>query len=153
MFQDVECKVDEFFAHPKDDVAVVRVDQPLEPVPGLSFLSPSIAQPVFTLGYPVIPFVREAALTMQRGEVTNERVTTYEGQKVFLYSAIARPGNSGGPIISSDGHVVGISMQDLFQKGEKNPFSPHYAGIPADQIAQCLDDLSVGVQVPLETWD
>ena len=153
VFQGIECRINAHFPHSKADVAVVRVDQPLKPVPGLSFLSPKIAQPVFTLGYPKIPFVREAALTMQRGEVTNESVTTFDGHQVFLYSAIARPGNSGGPIISSDGHVVGISMQDLSQQNKENAFSPHYTGIPAHHIAECLDDLDVGVQIPIEDFN
>lgn len=153
VFQSVECRITKHFAHLKADVAVIRVDKPLQLVPGLSFLSPTIAQPVHTLGYPKIPFVREAALTMQRGEVTNELVTTYDGHQVFLYSAIARPGNSGGPIISSDGHIIGISMQDLFQQDEKNSFSPHYAGIPTHQIAECLDDLDVDVQIPIENFN
>jgi hypothetical protein len=29
-------------------------------------------------------------------------------EKVFLYSAIARPGNSGGPIVAQDGRVIGL---------------------------------------------
>src|ERR1700676_1245185 len=73
-FQGVECVVDGQFPHPTADVAVIRVGTVLQPVRGLSFLSPTIAQPVVTLGYPKIPFAREAALTIQRGEVTNESV-------------------------------------------------------------------------------
>lgn len=151
-FQDVECTVDEHFVHSKRDVAVVRVNRPLQPVPGLSFLSPTIAQPVFTVGYPKIPFAREAALTIQRGEITNESVTTLDGHRVFLYSAIARPGNSGGPIVASDGYVVGVSMQDLSRQDKENAFSPHYAGIPTHEIANCLDDLDVDVQIPIEDF-
>jgi len=151
-FQGATCRVDECFADSTVDVAVVRVDQPVAPAPGLSFLSPRIAQSVFTLGYPRIPRILEPALTMQRGEVTSESVTTFERQNVFLYSAIARPGNSGGPIISSDGYVVGISVQDLFQSDDKYPFAPHYAGIPTLEIARCLDELDIGVQIPIEDF-
>ena len=152
-FQCVECTIDKKFAHEKADIAVIRVSQPLQPVPGLSFLSPRIAQPVVTLGYPKIPFARKAALTIQRGEVTNESVTTLDGHRVFLYSAIARPGNSGGPIISSDGHVIGITMQNLLQDDRENAFSPHYAGIPSDEIAGVLDDLGIDVQIPFEDFN
>lgn len=153
VFQGIECQINERFTHSEADVAVVRVDQPLKPVPGLSFLSPTVAQSVFTLGYPRIPFAREAALTIQRGEVTNELITTLDGHQVFLYSAIARPGNSGGPIISSDGHIVGISMQDLSYQGEEATFSPHYAGIPTDQIAKCLKDFDIDIQIPIEDFN
>lgn len=152
-FQCVECIIDKHYAHEKADVAVIKVSQLLQPVPGLSFLPPRIAQPVVTLGYPKIPFAQKAALTIQRGEVTNESIITLDGHRVFLYSAIARPGNSGGPIISSDGHVVGIAMQNLSQDDRDNAFSPHYAGIPSDEIAGVLDDLGIDVQIPFEDFN
>lgn len=153
VLQGVRCRINKCFPHPKVDVAVIHIDQPLKPVPGLSFLPPKVTQPVFTLGYPKIPFAREAALTIQRGEVTNESVTTLDGHQVFLYSAIARPGNSGGPIVSGDGYIVGISMQDLSQQDKGNAFSPHYAGIPAHKIAECLNDLDVDTQIPIEDFN
>ena len=55
-----------------DDVAVIHVEGTLTPVPGLVFCQPSISKPVFTLGYPRVPCIREAPLVMQRGEVTCE---------------------------------------------------------------------------------
>jgi S1-C subfamily serine protease len=151
VFQGSSSTIEEYVAHPKIDIAVIRVAQALKPVPGLSFLPPTIAQPVFTLGYPKIPFARTATLTIQRGEVTNESITTLDGHRAFLYSAIARPGNSGGPVISSDGHVVGITMQDLTEQG--NPYSPHYAGIPSQEIASAINDFGLDVQIPFEEFE
>ncbi len=150
-FQGAECTIVEQFIHPKVDVAVIRVNKPLQPVGGLAFLSPVIAQPVFTLGYPKIPFTQAPALTMQTGSITNESVTTLTGAEVFLYSAIARPGNSGGPVISSEGYIVGISSEDLSYKDDA--FSPHYAGIPSYRIANAIDDLRIGVQIPFERFE
>ncbi len=151
-FQGIECRVEQCFVHQEADVAVIRVDQPLTPAPGLSFLPPEIAQPVFTLGYSLIPEVNNTPVTMQRGEVTNESVTTRYGNNFFLYSAIARPGNSGGPILSNDGYIVGITSRDLVFDNGKNPFSPHYAGISTQEIARCLDELDIGVQIPIEDF-
>ncbi len=111
-FQDSECTIVEEFVHQQVDVAVIQIDRPLKPVSGLAFLSPVIAQSVFTLGYPKIPCTRAPALTMQPGSVTSESVTTFKGDDLFLYSAISRPGNSGGPIVSSEGYIVGISSKD-----------------------------------------
>lgn len=150
VFQGIDCNIAQQFPHSKSDVAIIQIHESLATVPGLSFVSPTIAQSVLVLGFPKIPFVREAALTLQRGEVTSEAVTTLDGHKVFLYSAIARPGNSGGPIFSGDGHVVGISMQDLSYKDEA--FSPHYAGIPTHEIAAAIEDLEIGVQIPIEHY-
>jgi hypothetical protein len=43
---------------------------------------------------------------------------------MFLYSAIARPGNSGGPIIAHDGRVIGIVVQDSMATSSTDPTSP-----------------------------
>lgn len=150
-FQGIEHTIVKQFIHEKVDAAVIRVNQPLQPVAGLAFLSPIIAQSVFTLGYPKIPFTKAPALTMQPGAVTSESVTSFEGDNLFLYSAISRTGNSGGPVISNDGYIVGISSEDLSYKD--NAFSPHYAGIPSDEIAKAVDDFGIGVQIPFERFE
>jgi Trypsin-like peptidase domain len=151
IFQGLECTITGQFPHPVSDVAVIQVNTALQPVAGLAFNMPKIAQSVYTLGYPKIPFTREAALIIHRGEVTNESVITLDGHNVFLYSAIARPGNSGGPIISSDGYVLGISMQELTYQDET--FSPHYAGVSTQEIYKAVDELGIGVQIPIEKYE
>ena len=150
-FQGSECTIVEKFVHQQVDVAVIQIDSTLQPVSGLAFLSPVIAQSVFTLGFPKIPCTRAPALTMQPGSVTSESVTTFEGEDLFLYSAIARPGNSGGPIISCEGYIVGISSEDL--PSENDAFSPHYAGIPAHELAKAVDDLGLGGKIPFERFE
>jgi hypothetical protein len=152
-FQGIECKIVAQHPHAADDVAVIQVDQPLAPVRGLAFFAPRIAQSVHVLGYPKIPFSRDAALTIQHGEITNESITTFEGHRLFLYSAIARPGNSGGPIISNEGYVVGITTQDLSHRDSEKPISPHYAGIASHEIARCISDLGIGVNIPFEDFN
>lgn len=143
------------------DIAVIRVDAPMRPVPGLAFLAPIVAQTVYTFGYPKIPNVRprlpntdEAYLVMQSGEVTNEHVVASDGAELFLYSAISRPGNSGGAIVSDDGYVVGIvtELTDGRYDGE-DVFSPHYAGIPAHAIANAIREMGLDVDIPYETFD
>ena len=162
-FQGKEVTIEDrsIFKHEKDDVAVIRVDAPLNPVPGLAFLSPMVTQAVYTFGYPKIPNVRprlpdadDAYLVVQRGEVTNEHVVASDKTELFLYSAIARPGNSGGAIVSDDGYVVGISTEltDGQYEGE-NVFSPHFAGIPAHIVAKAVGEMELDIQIPYETFD
>ena len=115
-FQGHECVIDErsIHKHEHTDVAVIQVDQPLQSIQGLVFHQPIIAQTVFSLGYPQIPCTKNASLIMQRGEITNESVISMlSNEGWFLYSAITRPGNSGGPIISEEGYCVGIATKDL----------------------------------------
>jgi S1-C subfamily serine protease len=109
----------------------------------------------------------------QRGEVVNPSIETSATgaaprQKTFLYSAIARPGNSGGPIIAQDGRVIGLVVDHTEEpqstnldaaEGEgseakddsqtqrragKPPGPPFYRGVPTNQIMRALEDLDFG---------
>ncbi|MYH34839.1 MAG: trypsin-like peptidase domain-containing protein [Cenarchaeum sp. SB0669_bin_11] len=146
---------DEIHAHPNVDVAVMRLDgPPLTPLSGAVFQAPNVAQTVYTLGYPKLPGLRDASVTMQPGAVTNAAVTSLAGEQLFLYSAISRPGNSGGPVMSDDGYVVGLSIVDAtgsYDAGDA--FSPHYAGIPGQVIVSAVEDLGLGIDLQFEAFE
>ncbi len=146
---------DSIHRHDELDVAVIRVDEPrLSPTAGILLQAPVVAQPVYTLGYPRLPCLREASVTMQPGAVTNESVTSLAGDSLFLYSAIARPGNSGGPVMSEEGYIVGLSIvHAVGQYDDVDAFSPHYAGIPAQVLVKAVEDLDLGFQLPFENYD
>lgn len=154
-FQGRQYGISAIHRHREIDVAVLRVEgPPLSPARGLLLQAPVVAQTVYTLGYPKLPGFRDASVTMQEGAVTNESVTSLTGERLFLYSAISRPGNSGGPVISADGYVVGLSIVDSTGEYlEADAFSPHYAGIPAQVLATAVKDLGLGVQLPLESYE
>jgi len=139
-------------AHPDIDVGLVEVNMDLTTLPGLSFRDPLVAEPVFTLGYPRVPLTKDASLVMQKGEVTNPCVTLLHGQSVFLYSAIARPGNSGGPVISEAGHVVGMVTEELFEEG-KGSRMPFHAGIRTADLLTAISDLVPDLSLPVETFE
>ena len=157
MFEGKEYAVNEesIHAHSDVDVAVIRVDgPPLLPLQGAIFQTPVVAQTVYTLGYPKLPGLRDASVTMQQGAVTNESVTSLHGESLFLYSAISRPGNSGGPVMSEDGYVVGLSIVDAIGQYQPNEaFSPHYAGIPAQVVVKAVESLGLGIQLPFENYE
>ena len=157
VFQETEYAINanSIHRHPEIDVAVLRVDGPaLSPMRGLLLQAPVVAQTVYTLGYPKLPGLRDASVTMQEGAVTNESVTSLAGERLFLYSAISRPGNSGGPVMSADGYVVGLSIVDATGEYlEADAFSPHYAGIPAQVLATAVEELGLGVQLPIENYE
>ena len=93
-------------------------------------------------------------MTMQPGAVTNESVTSLSGDELFLYSAISRPGNSGGPVMSGEGYLVGLSVLDA--TGQYRPdeaFSPHYVGIPAQVVVKAVEDLCLGIQLPFQDYE
>lgn len=146
--------------HPTIDVGLIYVDGP--PLPhntmGMPFVSPVIGKELVILGYPKIPYAAHAPLTMQRGEVTCDELMTLHGEKVFLFSASARPGNSGGPILSVDGEFLGLVTKDLtYQLGASDQpsggaFSPHFAGVPTAEVAGAVRDLDPGLYLPIEDY-
>ncbi|WP_322857769.1 S1 family peptidase [Mycobacterium shigaense] len=118
-------------AHPTLDVAVIELQEVAESegfpiLPGMVFREPAWADDVYLLGYPRVPWMVGTDITLQRGEVVNPKIEVPpvrddhtealgiipERGKAFLYSAIARPGNSGGPIIAHDGRVIGLVVED-----------------------------------------
>jgi len=67
-------------------------------VQGLNFCDQHVGERVYTFWFPRVPLSREATLVMQGGELSVEQMTSLHGHELFLFSAIARPGNSGGQI-------------------------------------------------------
>ncbi len=117
----------------------------------IAFVEPSLLDEVYLMGFPKIPDIREAPLTIQKGEVNNLDSTLFDGWKIFLFSAISRPGNSGGPIISHTGNIIGIVTGELFSKpkeGKRETTLPFYAGIPTSQITEALLELNDEFSLP-----
>lgn len=149
-FQGKTCEVDagRVRRHATQDIALIRVDATLTPLHRAVFRQPIVGQPVHTMGFPRLPNTRDATLTMQSGTVTNERVTSLDGQSLFLYSAISRPGNSGGPVVSEDGFVIGLAVEDhiaSYRSDER--FAPHYAGVPADVVVEAVEELAPEIEL------
>lgn len=89
-------------SHDKIDVAVVEIepvdrDELAGVVEGIAFRDPWWADQTWSFGYPRVPLARDPApLVVHNGEVVNPRVADLFGNGLFLFSATARPGNSGG---------------------------------------------------------
>lgn len=166
-------------AHADLDVAVVEVqasdDAALPVVPGMAFRDPMWADEVYLFGYPRIPMAAQTYVTVQRGEVVNPYAEAIpDRNRIFLYSATARPGNSGGPIVAQDGRVIGLVVEDrgtstrasapddeqlrprwswerlghvdreIEELRAKVAAPPFYCGIPSTEVVRALDDLGLG---------
>ena len=161
-FQGRTVTVEGVYPHGTEDVAVVRLRESLTTIPGIGFVAPMVSQRVYRFGYSRVPCSvpsssGDSPLVMQSGEVTNESVLVFGGTERFLYSAISRPGDSGGAVVSDDGYVVGMTTElsdsRVHTRDGEDVFSPHYAGIPSHVLAKAVDELGLGVRIPLETYE
>ena len=152
LFQGVNCIVngESIKFHDVQDVAFITVKQTLRPVSGLILHPPRVGQKVFMLGYPWVPLVCSAPLVMHSGEVTTGSVQLANGESAFLYSATTRPGNSGGPIISADGYLLGLASKDLTIRAEEDWFAPHYAGVDATTVLRTVPEMGLDIKLPFE---
>lgn len=91
------------------DVAIIRLrEQNLPSVRMASNFQPAVGSDVYAIGTP-----RRESLdaTMTRGIVSAYR--DERGQKFIQSDVQIHPGNSGGPLVTADGRVVGIAVQGL----------------------------------------
>ncbi len=139
------------------DIAVVEVEpgadgRGLFAPRGVAFRDPEWADQVLNFGYPPVPTSREASLVVHHGEVVNPLIQTFHGPPAFLYSAVTRPGNSGGPIVARDGRVVGLVAHDVRDDGRPDD-APYYRAIPGSVILNTLQEMGFGGTVSWEDWN
>lgn len=147
-----EIRVVDFKSHPKIDVGFIKIEHPFDYAENqVVFAQPNILDEIYVMGFPKIPFTREATLIVQKGEVNSTNTTALDGSNVFFFSAVSRPGNSGGPIISSDGYIVGIVSKDFSSVNETS--LPFYAGVPTSEIIKALNEIDENITLPLENYE
>lgn len=164
--QESSWTIEDTWQHDTLDIAVIQVEANesggLLPLKGLVFRDPQWSDETYVLGYPPVPTSVDAYLTVQqgdvvnpsvqRGEVVNPAISSYlGGETFFLYSAVTRPGNSGGPIVAQDGRVIGLVAHYVCDKGNED--ARFYRGIPAREIRRALDDLGLSHICPIENWE
>jgi S1-C subfamily serine protease len=110
------------------DVALLHTDPAANEALALRTDAGTVGEVVYAVGS---PFGQSLSGTITRGVLSGHRV--FEGVP-FLQSDVAvNPGNSGGPLIDANGHVIGISVIGTNAQGI-NMF------IPIDDV---MDKLSV----------
>jgi S1-C subfamily serine protease len=147
-----EIAIKEINTHSSLDVGYVELSESVNAPFQLQFGEGYILDEILTMGYPPVPHTRDAYLISQKGEI-NSLVQDYSGNQNFIYSAITRPGNSGGPIFSKRGHIVGISARQLENDShaDKNVV-PFYEGISAIEVIKALKELNPTLNLQFEDY-
>ena len=94
------------------DLAAVKPSSPLSPARSLVFAEndPGLNSDITVAGYPLQDIL--GGFNITRGSVSS--LSGIDGdKKVIQITAPVQPGNSGGPVVNSDGDIVGVVVSKL----------------------------------------
>ena len=135
----------------RNDLAILKVEGRFQPLALANSHLVRKGDAVFTLGFPN-PGVQGLAVKFTEGTVSS--LSGIQDQpNVFQMSVPIQPGNSGGPLLTRDGVVVGIVVSKLnaefaMQNGMGVPDAVNYA-VKANYLLELVSNLpSVQSQLP-----
>jgi S1-C subfamily serine protease len=151
-----EAYVEHYIAHDEVDVGIIYLKgNILLSLPDIAFRRARILEDVVVAGYPSIPRGLIPTVTLHRGEICGRIEQTIDGSPLELFTAIARPGNSGGPIVSLDGRIVGLVTRSLERQREEADVIiplPFFSAVPADVVRDAVNNLMHGIDFPWEDY-
>lgn len=129
------------------DIAIIETDVPVTEYTALPLLYSkeiAVGEPVYALGYPgavgsnAITNSGINDITVTNGIVSQHLQAIYSDETwVLLHTALISSGNSGGPLITAQGAVIGVNAY-----GGENRYYAAYI----DYVIDALDDLSLPYQ-------
>jgi putative serine protease PepD len=142
---------------PSTDIAVLDVDRPASELTPLSFagdVSLRVGEAVIAIGS---PFGLEGTLTTGVISALGREIESPNGftiENVVQTDAALNQGNSGGPVLDSQGRVVGVAAQIRSESGGSDGIGYAIPGDTAQRVArELIEDGSVehaylGVSLP-----
>lgn len=157
---DEKIEILNYSVHYKHDIGIVKLSNVINRSFFPYFGPPFELDNVITMGYPPLRGMREAALITQKGEI-NALCTDWGGCDCITVSSTVRPGNSGGPVISKNGYIVGIVTQFANSassaSSDKNEFKdnnavPFYNAISSFGIRNNIKEIDDSLHLTFENY-
>ncbi|MDF2529215.1 MAG: Trypsin [Gammaproteobacteria bacterium] len=156
----IDYKIRQHEVHPDVDFGVIILEEPvMSPYcKDIALRTSHLLEEIIIAGFPTIPLSKDPIVLVQKGEISTRIESYLDKRELELFTAIARPGNSGGPVMSIDGKLLGIVTQSLERQQEENDLGqtilPYFASVPANVIFEAFDDLEVAKEfsIPWEDY-
>jgi hypothetical protein len=124
---DIEYKIDGYLGVDKSvDLILLKVSTLNKPAIKFALTTASIGQKIYVIGSP-----QGLPATISDGIISGMR--DFEGNKLLQMTASISPGSSGGPVLNSNGELIGISVSQLTE-GQNLNFA-----IPKSYLQVLLD--------------
>ena len=142
---------------PEHDLALVKLDDWTGDVSTLVLRSTPVKQGeyVYALGHPFAPFAEKPVLQGTLQWSITSGVVSAVGQRLIQVDAPLNPGNSGGPIVDTNGDIIGIASRK--RRGDNLSFLGPAIAVP--KLQSELEpqpwwggqmSLGLGVQFPFD---
>lgn len=127
---------------PQNDLALLKVDAITRPLDLARWQAVPVGLEAYVVGYP-LPGLQGGNIKITEG-LYNGEAAIVRGHRLFQLSAQVQTGNSGGPVLSPDGLVMGVVQSKLdamsvAQKVRDLPQNVNFA-INSDVLANFLEN-------------
>lgn len=146
--------------HNTHDIGIIKLKASLTFQYFPYFGNPYELDNTLTMGFPPLRGMREAPLISQKGEI-NAKSKDWQNCDCITISSTVRPGNSGGPVISTNGYIVGIVTQYANSASSvsvdkesfiDNKAVPFYNAISSNSIVEILRELDENIEINFEDY-
>ena len=130
------------------DIAILKLPTPTDkrvPLRLRESDSVKMSETAYALGYPgdsssrqTLPTYDLDDVTITKGIISNRVTTNWATYEAFQMDVSIAPGNSGGPLVDEDGHVIGINASGAVD-GETGLFLGMNYAIVIDELTKILD--------------